>query len=128
YYPAHQYPDIGAYDIQLITVDYNGCVDTTVSRVEIRPSSTIYIPTAFTPNSDTKNDVFHVYTYNVVKIDAAIYDRWGLKIYEWDTLNGGWDGKINGNPVQSDTYVYRVSTLDVNNKRDVLIGHVSVVR
>ncbi|MBP6400889.1 MAG: PKD domain-containing protein [Bacteroidia bacterium] len=128
YSPAHQYPDIGVYDIQLITVDYNGCVDTTVSRVEIRPSSTVYIPTAFTPNNDTKNDVFHVYTYNVVKMEAAIYDRWGLKIYEWDSLNGGWDGKIDGNPVQSDTYVYRVSTLDVNNKRDILIGHVSVVR
>ncbi|MFN8145353.1 MAG: PKD domain-containing protein [Bacteroidia bacterium] len=128
YSPAHQYPDIGVYDIQLVTVDYNGCVDTTVRRVEIRPSSTIYIPTAFTPNNDTKNDVFHVYTYNVVQLQAAIYDRWGLKIYEWDTVNGGWDGKIDGNPVQSDTYVYRVSTVDVNNKRDVLIGHVSLVR
>lgn len=128
YSPAHQYPDIGVYDIQLVTVDYNGCVDTTVSRLEIRPSSTIYIPTAFTPNNDTKNDVFHVYSYNIVEMKAAIYDRWGLKIYEWDNVSGGWDGKVDGNPVQSDTYVYRVSTVDVNNKRDVLIGHVSVVR
>ena len=90
-------------------------VDTTVRRVEIRPSSTIYIPTAFTPNNDTKNDVFHVYTYNVVQLQAAIYDRWGPKIYEWDTVNGGWDGKIE-NPVPINTYVYRVSTVDVNNK------------
>lgn len=128
YSPAHDYADVGVYEVQLITVDYNGCVDTTINRLEIRPSSAIYIPNTFTPNGDTRNDLFQVYTYNVVKLSAAIYDRWGLKIYEWDSLNGGWDGKLNGSPVQSDTYVYRVSIVDVNNKQDVRIGHVNLVR
>lgn len=43
-------------------------------------------------------------------------------------MKGGWDGKRDGNPVQSDTYVYRVSTIDVNAKHEVFVGHVSVVR
>ena len=83
---------------------------------------------SFTPNGDSRNDLFQVYSYNVVQLHAAIYDRWGLKIYEWNSLNGGWDGKINGSPAQADTYVYRVSTLDINNKSEVRIGHVSLVR
>lgn len=128
YSPAHMYADIGLYDVLMVTVDYNGCIDSTLSRVEIRPSSTVYIPNGFTPNGDTKNDLFRVYSYNVVKLAGQIFDRWGLKIYEWDSLEGGWDGKINGNPAQSDVYVYRVETVDVNNKKEILIGHLSLVR
>jgi len=51
-----------------------------------------------------------------------------LKVYEWNSLDGGWDGVVKGNPVQSDVYVYRVSTVDVNDKRETRIGHVSLVR
>jgi len=126
--PTHMYPDVGVYDVQLLTIDLNGCVDSIMSRVEIRPSSTIYIPNAFTPNGDTRNDIFKIYTYNVVRLEAQVFDRWGLKVYEWDTLDGGWDGAVKGSPVQSDVYVYRVSTIDVNNKRETRIGHVSLVR
>jgi gliding motility-associated-like protein len=128
YSPTHMYPDVGVYDVQLITIDLNGCVDSIMSRVEIRPSSTIYIPNAFTPNGDKRNDLFKVYTNNVVRLEAQVFDRWGLKVYEWDSLEGGWDGIVKGNPVQADVYVYRVSTVDVNNKRETRIGHVSLVR
>jgi len=128
YSPTHMYASVGAYDVQLIAIDMNGCVDSIYQRVEIRPSSTIYIPNAFTPNGDRKNDQFKVYTYNVVKLEAQVFDRWGLKVYEWDSLDGGWDGVVKGNPVQADVYVYRVSTVDVNNKRETRVGHVSLVR
>ncbi len=128
YSPSHMYPDVGAYDVQLIAIDYNGCVDSILSRVEIRPTSTVYIPNAFSPNGDKKNDQFKVYTSNVLRLEAQIFDRWGLKVYEWDSLDGGWDGLVKGSPVQADVYVYRVSTVDVNNKQETRIGHVSVVR
>jgi len=126
--PQHLYADVGTYDVQLIAVDYRGCVDSTIVRIEIKPTSNVYIPNAFTPNGDLRNDYFQVYSYNVVTMTVQIYDRWGLKIAEWDTPKGSWDGKVNGNPAQADTYVYRVSTIDVNNKKEVFIGHVSLVR
>ncbi|MFN8165382.1 MAG: PKD domain-containing protein [Bacteroidia bacterium] len=128
YSPTHTYPSVGVYEVQLVTIDLNGCVDTTTRFIEIKPSSSVYIPNAFTPNGDTRNDIFQVYTWNVKDVDVSIYDRWGLKIVEWNNLNGGWDGSINGNPAQADTYVYRVSTVDVNDKKEVRVGHVSLVR
>ena len=126
--PTHLYADIGSYDVQLIAVDMNGCIDSTLIRIEIRPTSNVYIPNAFTPNGDTKNDFFQVYSYNVKKMEVQIYDRWGLKIVEWDDVKGRWDGRVGGNPAQADTYVYRVATVDVNDKHEVFIGHVSLVR
>ena len=128
YSPTHIYANVGTYEVDLITIDLNGCIDSVTRFIEIRPSAEVYIPNAFTPNGDTKNDVFQVYTHNVTNVEVQIYDRWGLKIVEWNDVKGGWDGKVNGNPAQSDTYVYRVSTVDVNEKKEIHIGHVSLVR
>lgn len=128
YSPTHLYASIGLYEVDLITIDLNGCIDSTSKLIEIKPTSEIYIPNAFTPNGDARNDLFQVYTYNVKDMQVQIYDRWGLKIVEWNDVKGGWDGRVNGNPAQSDTYVYRVSTLDVNEKREIHVGHVSLVR
>jgi gliding motility-associated-like protein len=128
YSPTHLYPDVGVYDVQLVTIDLRGCVDTTLVPIEIKPTSNIYIPNAFTPNGDTRNDYFKVYSYNVVSMEVQIYDRWGIKIVEWKDPLGFWDGKVNGSPAQSDTYVYRVSTIDVNDMKEVHVGHVSLVR
>jgi gliding motility-associated-like protein len=128
YSPSHLYDTVGVYDVQLVAVDYNGCVDTTLMRVEIRPTSAVFIPNSFTPNGDRSNDLFKVYSYNVVSLKAQIYDRWGLEVYTWDGLDGGWDGRVQGNNAQSDVYVYRVETVDVNSKKDVRIGHVSLLR
>ena len=128
YAPTHMYPTTGFYDVWLTAVDLNGCIDSSVLKIEIKPTSNLYIPTAFTPNGDLQNDYFRVYSYNVKDVKVQIYDRWGLKIVEWSDPIGSWDGKLNGSPVQADVYVYRVSTVDVNEKREVRVGHVSLVR
>jgi gliding motility-associated-like protein len=128
YSPSHQYDSVGKYDVQLMAVDQRGCVDSITIPIEIKPTSNVYIPNAFTPNGDTRNDVFRVYTHNIAKMQVSIYDRWGIKIVEWSDMNLGWDGRVSGSPAQADTYVYRVETKDVNNKEEVFVGHVSLVR
>lgn len=128
YSPLHQYEGPGVYEVQLVTISNNGCVDTTVRLIEIRPTSTVYIPNAFTPNGDQRNDFFQIYSSNIKSLEVAVYDRWGLKIVEWDNPSGSWDGRINGNPAQADVYVYRVVTVDARDKREVRLGHVTLVR
>jgi gliding motility-associated-like protein len=128
YSPTHLYAEIGKYDVQLIAIDQKGCIDSTIIRIEIKPSSNVYIPNAFTPNGDSENDLFQVYSYNVKSMAVQIYDRWGIKIKEWQDVSGAWDGKVDGNPAQNDTYVYRVETVDVNDIKEVRVGHVSLIR
>ncbi len=126
--PNHLYDSVGSYEIQLITIDNNGCVDTTLKLIEIKPTSTFYVPNSFTPNKDGVNDVFRPYFTNITAIDVQIFDRWGAKIYEYKNLDGSWDGAYKGEMSQSDVYVYKIKTKDVRDKVGNYVGHVTLVR
>lgn len=74
----------------------------------------IYIPTAFTPNNDGKNDLFRIEGQGVTKIiSLRIFNRWGEIIFEAKNFapggrEGSWDGRLKGLPAETGTYVYFV--------------------
>ena len=45
-----------------------------------------------------------------------IYDRWGLKMYEWDGINGSWDGNSKTGTVPDGTYFYIINYTDLRDK------------
>jgi gliding motility-associated-like protein len=64
-----------------------------------------YMPTAFTPNKDGKNDVCKpTLLGNILSYKFSIYNRWGQKIFETTNLQKGWNGKVSG--VDTDTNVF----------------------
>jgi len=126
--PNHLYDSVGTYEIQLIAIDNNGCVDTTRKTIEIKPTSTFYVPNSFTPNKDGVNDSFRPFFTNITDLDVQIFDRWGKKIYEYKNLDGSWDGAYNGDMAQMDVYVYKIKTRDVREKVQSYVGHVTLVR
>ncbi len=126
--PGHLYHETGAFEIQLIVVDQNGCRDTAYSEINVKPATSLFIPNAFSPNGDRVNDTFHAYFVNKVSVTTQIFDRWGKKIYEWSDLNGSWDGTVDGSQAQSDVYVYRLESIDIFGVKEVRIGYVTLVR
>lgn len=70
--------------------------------------SKLEFPNAFSPNKvpDGFNDVFKAKDdhQSIVSFQAAIFSRWGQKIYSWTDINGGWDGKWNGHLVKDGVY------------------------
>jgi gliding motility-associated-like protein len=65
----------------------------------------LYVPTAFTPNHDGKNDIFKpTLLGNIVKYEFSIYNRWGQRLFYTVEPNKGWDG-LNGGKTQ-DTNVF----------------------
>ena len=87
-----------------------------------------FIPTAFTPGGDNKNEVFRVIDYGVVETDIRIYDRWGGLVYESDDIYEGWDGTFNGKKADPGVYVYKIQTKYIDGKTKVYTGHVTLVR
>jgi gliding motility-associated-like protein len=129
--PSHNYSDTGLFIVQLTVHDANGCIDTITQEIRIFGEYFLYAPSAFTPNFDGSNDVFLPTGIGIMERDYefAVYNRWGDRIFESDDINVGWNGTANGGGVvQSDVYIWTLSTRDVSLKIHQYIGHVTLYR
>lgn len=94
---------------QLITViarSPSGCIDSASVSILADPLSGIFLPTAFTPNGDGKNDVFKILGGKIQKIDLKIFNRWGQVVFSTTDRTKGWDGSFAGKPQPPGNYVY----------------------
>lgn len=68
--------------------------------------SSLKVPNAFSPNGDGVNDVFHITYQSLVKLDVAIFNRWGQRICQMNLSNidQGWDGTHGGRDVKDGVY------------------------
>ncbi|MCO6478336.1 MAG: gliding motility-associated C-terminal domain-containing protein [Phaeodactylibacter sp.] len=99
-----------------------GCTATDSIRVEVREVRSVYIPNAFSPNDDGRNDRFTLFADvpNVQEVvDMKVFNRWGAVVFEQsnflpNSLSQGWDGAFKGKqaPDGAYTYVFRVRFLD----------------
>ncbi len=95
-----------------------GCFgeDEIVVRI-FRTEPDIFVPTAFTPNKDGKNDVLKPIAVGITQLNFfRIYNRWGQLIFETKELEKGWDGTINGVPQASGTFVFVAQGVDYTGK------------
>lgn len=98
------------------------------SWMYINPIFTYYIPNAFTPTDDTKNETFFGKGTGYKTVTMQIFNRWGEKIYEETSLDPSWDGKLNGVDCQIDVYVYQFYVTDIFNETHLYRGRVSLIR
>jgi len=68
----------------------------------------IFVPNAFTPNFDNKNEWLYVRGNNIVELDFYLYDRWGEKVFETHSLSDGWNGFYKGKKVDPAVFVYYI--------------------
>ncbi|MES2593423.1 MAG: gliding motility-associated C-terminal domain-containing protein [Bacteroidota bacterium] len=115
--PAHVYTTEGIYCITLIAQNQAGCVDTTNECITVTNEATLMIPNMFTPNGDGKNDLFYITTTAIRELSCCIYDRWGTKVTEWNTLTGSWNGRSSNDRIMQDgVYFYVVKATTINEK------------
>jgi gliding motility-associated-like protein len=128
--PYHTYPDTGTYMITQIAINQFGCRDTIQHPIRINGETSIFIPNAFTPNSNGLNDVFAPKLFGVLEYKMFIFDRWGNQIFKSEDMTVGWNGRVNGvgEVVQQDVYVYKIITKDLYFNDHQYIGHITVVR
>ncbi|HLG04311.1 MAG TPA: PKD domain-containing protein, partial [Bacteroidia bacterium] len=132
-YPSYTYSnEYGTtYNVWLTVTNSYGCVDDTMLQVLVEPEFTFFIPNAFTPNNDGKNDLFFGTGIGINKYEIWIFDRWGNMIWNSKDMNEGWPGIVQGSSgdiCQEDVYVWKVIVTDVWNKKHKFIGHVSLIR
>lgn len=126
----------GAFCIQLYatfvlgndTISYPGEGEDNPLRVAISESK-LEFPNAFTPNGDGYNDVLKAKDgyQSIVKFEAAVFNRWGTKLYSWNRLDGGWDGKMNGKTVRDGVYFLVVNAKGADGRKYNLRKTISVL-
>ncbi|HNL84810.1 MAG TPA: gliding motility-associated C-terminal domain-containing protein, partial [Chitinophagales bacterium] len=88
----------------------------------------LYIPNAFTPNGDEKNDLFIVRGPLLKSMSMLIYDRWGTVVFETNDLGTGWDGTYKGKLVQADVFGFIIRGECSNGTIITKKGNVTVLR
>lgn len=126
YNPSHLYGDSGYFEVQLVVFNSNLCSDTSYQYVEILPVDDIFVPSAFSPNGDGKNDVLYARGYIGVMY-FAVFDRLGNKVFESKDKEIGWDGLIKGKKAIAGVYTWYIQA-EVNGNAYKLKGDVTLVR
>ncbi|HPE99787.1 MAG TPA: PKD domain-containing protein [Bacteroidales bacterium] len=128
--PMHEFPNHGNYEITLIAGNSFGCYDTTSLPIHVAADELLYIPNAITPNGDGRNDWFMPFGagWSVEHYEMRIYNRWGQLIFVTTDINHAWDGTMQdtGELVQTGVYVWKVWYVDLEGKKQNLIGRVTV--
>lgn len=90
---------------------------------------TVFIPNAFSPNGDGRNDIFDIkISPDVTGMLFRVYDRWGQLIFESRERRGGWNGTYNGFPADIGVYQYYIQLKYRDGSNQVHRGDVSLIR
>ena len=130
--PEHRYAKrMADYSTELIAISRFGCSDTISQKVRVVDEITFYVPSAFSPDGDGKNEIFSVKGNGIVKdgFNMIIYDRWGMEIYNTTDIFKGWDGKTsNGYYVSPGVYSWVIKYTDVYMVPHQKGGVINVIR
>ena len=118
-----------------VTDPISGCLLKDSVLVTVNKIRRIYIPNAFSPNSDGTNDFFTVFGGVGVEriLEFVVFDRWGELVFENynfqpNDVTIGWDGTFKGQFMNPAVYVYYTT---VRFKDEVVIlyeGDVNLIR
>ena len=116
-----------------VVTDINGCVSKADIELKKRTKCAddmVFVPNAFTPNGDGKNDILYARGSSLNGITIfRVFDRWGTLMFETNDITKGWDGTFGGKLVNPDVYVYYVEAPCVLDGQAILKkGNVTVLR
>ena len=123
--------DSGLYWVKV--KDPEGCVNRDSVNLNKRKDafpSIIFMPNAFTPNGDGRNDMYPMNQYMVKGslYNVKLFNRWGEKIAEFTNPDMNWDGNINGKPAPEGVYIFMAYWIGCDNEKRSLQGNFTLLR
>jgi gliding motility-associated-like protein len=119
------------YQTYILTVTTAaGCTGSDDVVVTVFKGSSVYVPNAFTPNNDRKNDVLKPAYIGIKKLhNYSLYDRWGELVFKTTDMSKGWDGTFGGSrQALPGTYVWILEATDYLGKVNKMKGTTTLIR
>ncbi len=121
-------------DYALKVIDANGCKSEDYKKVIVQFQSDVWVPTGFSPNKDSHNDLLLVHGEDGGMVQSmVIYDRWGEQIYQAENfpvndINTGWDGRFRNADMPTSVYVWHLVVKLRNGKVETFKGQTTLIR
>jgi gliding motility-associated-like protein len=93
-----------------------------------RECSAIFVPSAFTPNSDGINDVFKAEGLGIQSFNMVIFSREGQIVFESNNIDDAWDGSSRNSNMSSRVYFYKIAYVDAKGNAHNKQGQVTLIR
>ena len=128
----HTYLDTGLYDVRLVVASFDGCFDTTNRKIRVWPDFNILLPTAFSPNADGVNDLYHIRGnhHSITTANWQVYTEDGIKVFESNDIVGGWNGTLmnNGEPLPMGNYQLNLVVKDMYGNQSQFNEKIAIIR
>lgn len=128
-------PQAGVFTYRLQFADNStSCIASDSIRITVvdpdeLDCTSIFLPSAFSPNGDGLNDEFFISNPFAVQdlISFEIFDRWGGRMFFTENPFEKWDGYYDSSPVNPGVYMYRVR-FRCNGEEFSKTGSVTILR
>ncbi|QIA08592.1 PKD domain-containing protein [Draconibacterium halophilum] len=128
--PIHRYSAMGIYNVSLEVGNNFDCTDTIVKQLSIAFDK-LNPPTVFSPNApNTEDQEFRLYAEGVLNegYNLMIFNRWGEVVFESNSQENGWDGKMgNGKFAPSGVYTWVLEYNDFRGELHKQKGNVTLL-
>jgi len=115
--------------ITLEVTTRQGCRATDSIYLSTKPCCDVFLPTAFSPNADGRNDVFRIRSNGFHTVHAfRVVNRWGQIVWSAGQQSNGWDGTIEGKPAEQGVYMYYLKYTCSDGNIYEKTGEVTIVR
>jgi gliding motility-associated-like protein len=105
-----------------------GSVSDTISFEGIDCNCTVFIPNAFSPNNDGKNDNLIIKEVGITSSTLIIYSKWGEEVFSSTNNNRQWDGTVDGKNPQPDVYGYYYRGVCLTGTTIIKKGDITIVK
>jgi len=114
-HPVSLLPKSFTYYLSGVTAE--GCTGYDTINIKVYKGPEVYVPTAFTPNADRKNDIFKPVFVGIKDLlYFSVYNRWGQLLYTTKEIGQGWNGTIKGVIQPSGEFVWMLKATDYNGQ------------
>ncbi|MEM6394915.1 MAG: choice-of-anchor L domain-containing protein [Bacteroidota bacterium] len=120
--------------VRLRVFDAVGCIAEDVVTIFVEKAFPVQVPTGFTPNGDSRNDLLVVHGQPGVEIlEFQIFDRWGEQVYQnsdfvVNDLTIGWDGSYRDQPMNGGVFIWQLVALLPDGSEAEFRGQTTLIR